>query len=200
MIRTTLAAALMAAAAAPALADVAAPSGAYAMDDSHSAVTWRIMHLGLAPYTAQLETVTGTLNFNAEDPAASTLTATIAASSVDTDYTGEKDFDSEVANFLKAGEFADITFTSTGIELTGDNTGVITGDLTFAGVTKPVSLDATLTGAIEAHPFVEGKAAMGFHATGAIKRSDFGILAGTPLDGALGDEVEIEVAAEFIQQ
>ncbi len=206
ILRSFAAAALVAGFAAPSLAqDVAAPSGVYAMDDGHASVTWKIQHLGLAPYPAQIETVTGTLNFDAEDPSKSSVTATIAAASVDTDFTGNEretveEWHTNVRGFIKAGDHPEITFTSTAVEVTGDNTGTMTGDLTFAGVTKPVTLNVTLTGALEQHPFVEGKGALGFTAAGAIKRSDFGILQESPLFGALGDEIQVEIAAEFVQQ
>ncbi len=205
ILRTAALAALATGLIAPALAETAAPSGVYAMDDSHASVTWKIKHLGLAPYTAQFETVNGTLTFDSEDPSKSSVTATIAAASVDTDFTGNEretveQWHDNVRGFLKAGEHPEITFTSTAVSVSGDATGTVTGDLTFAGVTKPVTLDVTLTGALEQHPFVEGKGALGFTASGVIKRSDFGVLAGSPLDGALGDDVAIEIAAEFIQQ
>ncbi len=198
MMKSAFAAMLLAAAAAVPAAAYTPPSGAYAMDDSHSVVTWKIMHLGLSPYTAQLETVTGTLNLNAEDLSASSISATIATASADTDYTGEKDFDGEVVKFLQGGDHPQITFASTAVTPTGDDTAAVTGDLTFLGVTKPVTLDVTLTGAVESHPFA-GQPAIGFVAEGVIKRSDFGMALG-PLDNALGDEVEIEIAAEFIKQ
>ncbi len=206
ILRSAAIAALATGLVAPALAEtVAAPSGVYAMDDSHASVTFKIQHLGLAPYTAQFETVNGTLTFDSEDPSKSAITATIAATSVDTDFTGNEretveQWHDNVRGFIKAGDHPEITFASTAVAVSGDNTGTVTGDLTFAGVTKPVTLDVTLTGALEQHPFREGKGALGFVASGMIKRSDFGILAGSPLDGALGDDVAVEIAAEFVQQ
>lgn len=174
------------------------PTGNYAIDDSHSMVTFKLQHLGLGLYTGQLETVTGTITVAGDDYADSSVTATIAATSVDTDYTGEKDFDTEVANFIQAPAFPEITFTSTGLELTGETSGVLTGDLVFAGVTQSVSLDVELTGAGD-HPFA-GAPAIGVLGTTSILRSDFGILSDTRLDGALGNEVFLEVSIEAIKQ
>ncbi len=178
--------------------DWMAYAGTYDMDDSHAVVTWSIQHLGLSQYTAQFETVTGQLTIDAENLSNSSVIATIAADSVDTDYTGEKDFDAEVEGFLGAAENPEITFASTGLELTGERTGVLTGDLTLAGVTQPVELNVILTGALESHPFV-GRPALGFTATGSISRSNFNFELPGPLQGGLGDEVNVVVTAEFIK-
>lgn len=174
------------------------PAGTYAIDDSHSVVTFKIQHLGLGLYTGQLETITGTITVAGEDYATSSVDATIAAASIDTDYTGEKDFDGEVVKFIKGTEFPTITFSASGLTDMDGHTAQLTGDLTFAGVTKPVTLAVELTGAGD-HPFA-GAPAVGLLGTTTITRSDFGILAGTRLDGGLGNDVMIEVSIEAIKQ
>ncbi|MNE38200.1 hypothetical protein D3C80_1320900 [compost metagenome] len=70
----------------------------------------------------------------------------------------------------------------------------MTGDLTFLGVTKPVTLDATFGGEIEKHPFMQVPT-IGFAAEGKFKRSDFGM----PV-GPVGDETTIRFDGEFLQQ
>ena len=75
-------------------------------------------------------------------------------------------------------------FRSTAIEVTGEKTGRITGDLTLHGVTRPVTLDVTFNGG--ANSLITGRYTLGFAATGAIKRSEFGI---SNLVPAVGDEV-----------
>ena len=44
---------------------------------------------------------------------------------------------------------------------------------------------------------ISGRYTLGFAATGTIKRSEFGI---TNLIPAIGDEVELEIHAEFLRQ
>jgi polyisoprenoid-binding protein YceI len=86
-----------------------------------------------------------------------------------------------------------MTFTSTKITRAAGNEGQMTGDLTFLGVTKPVTLDVTYYGAGVAM----GATKMGFSATGSIKRSDFGFMT---MMGPLGDQVDLQIEAEFIKQ
>ena len=86
-----------------------------------------------------------------------------------------------------------ITFVSTSIKKTGPNKGVMTGDLTLRGVTKPVSLDVTYDGFLNA---MGGRA--GFSATGVVKRSDFG--PNTMPPAILSDEVALKIELEFTKK
>ena len=75
----------------------------------------------------------------------------------------------------------------------------VTGDFTLHGVTKPVTLLVTFNGGYAGHP-MDPNARIGFSATGALKRSDFGITLGIPAPGTtmgVGDEIEIALQAEF---
>lgn len=179
-------------------AEVPVPSGKYTMDPTHASLTFKINHLGLSNYTARFTRFNIDLDLNVEDPTQSTVSANVDPNSVETDYPGEKDFDGEIARggkFFNAGEFKDVTFASKSIEMTGDNTAKITGDLTMLGETLPVTLDATLIGALAAHPFA-GAPAVGFSATGTFDRSKWGM---THLIPNVGDAVTVIIEAEFIK-
>ena len=94
-------------------------------------------------------------------------------------------------DFFGAAEGDLVTFTSTGIEVTGDNTANITGDLTMNGVTKSVVLDAKLN-QVGDHPMAN-KPWAGFDATTTLVRSDFDLGQFAPF---VGDEVEIRISIE----
>lgn len=171
------------------------PSGTYTLDKGHASLTWKVGHLGLSNYTARFTEFDSTIEFNAEDPSKSSVTATVNPGSVETDYPGETDFDAKLqgSDWFNVSEYPSITFTSTNVEVTGDNTGVITGNLTFLGVTKPVSLDVTFNGALNPHPFAQ-KPAIGFSAKGTIDRSEFGFDTYEP---NIGGDVEILIEVEY---
>jgi polyisoprenoid-binding protein YceI len=97
------------------------------------------------------------------------------------------------AEALSCEKFPTVTFQSTGIKKTGNNTGDITGNVTLHGVTKPVVLHAIFIG--EA-PGPGGRFVMGFSATGMLKRSDFDITHAY-WNLAVSDEVNFQVEAEF---
>jgi polyisoprenoid-binding protein YceI len=185
----------------PAIAQ--APAGAYAVDKTHTSLTWKVMHQGLSWYTARFTGVDIQLDFNPADVSKSKVTATIDPKSVETDFaktraaSSNTDFNAELVNdprFFNAAKFPQITFASTAISKTGDKAGKMTGNLTFLGVTKPVTLDVTFIG--DRNDPRAQKHKVGFEATGSFKRSDFGM----PGVGSAGDVIKIEVQAEFVQK
>jgi polyisoprenoid-binding protein YceI len=177
-----------------------APSGAYTLDSRHASVIWRIRHMGLGIFTARFDTISGALNFDSANPAASSIDVTIAANSVSTGVLngqGERAFDREIAeNVLGAGEHPNIRFVSRSVEVTGPTTGRIVGDLTLRGQTHPVTLDATFEGGRFVQFF--GKHVVAFSARTMIDRSQWGASFGNPMiNGTTGNDVEILIAAEF---
>lgn len=181
--------------------EVNAPSGEYALDANHSTITVRAQHFGLAYYTLRFNKVAGTLNFNAEAPAQSTIQATVDVTSLDTPYTGNRDFDSELQNssWLDAAGFTTATFTSTTVEQTGPNTARVTGDLTLRGQTHPITLDVTYNGSHSPHPMGMQISSIGFSAHGTFQRSQYGINELIPRAGndGVSDQVELIIEAEF---
>lgn len=188
----------------PALAQsIDIPSGTYTNDRTHTSVVFKISHFGFSTYTAMFDRagIAATVELNAENVADSTLTVDMSEAALATAHPIEFDprgidFDAEIASdmFLDSEE-KPISFTSTSIELTGENTAEIKGDLTLNGVTLPVTLDTTLNNAIESHPMA-GIAAFGISAKAVIDRTQFGVDA---LAGPVGADVTVEIEAEFYQ-
>lgn len=183
-------------------------AGTYAIDPTHTSVTWRVDHFGLSQYTGRFKTVDATLQFNPEDPSANSITVTIDPLSVETDYPADykaSHADSPYAtwnedlgrnaNWLNGDAFPQITFTSTSVTQETANTGKVTGDLTFLGVTKPVTLDVTYNGKAN-FPWAPDADKIGFSARTVLKRSDFGNATYAP---NIGDEVEVIIETEFQQ-
>lgn len=174
------------------------PEGNYQLDLSHASVVWKVSHLGLSDYVARFADFDANIAFDPANIEKSKVTATINPMSIQTAYpnAAEKDFDKVLATekgWFNAGEFASIDFVSTKIEMTADNTAVMTGDLTFLGVTKPVTLDVTFNGAMLKQPF-SGKPTMGFSATTTLDRTQWGMGKYAPNIGA---QVEVMIEGEF---
>ena len=96
---------------------------------------------------------------------------------------------------MNAGEFPEITFVSTGATREEDYSGTLTGDLTFLGVTRPVTLEVTYNGVANA-PWYGERDLIGFDASTTINRSEFGQ---TSLEGMISDEVAVAFSGEFLQ-
>ncbi|WP_371224296.1 YceI family protein [Roseovarius sp. 2305UL8-3] len=165
----------------------------YTLDASHSQVVFTYNHLGFSTTYNMFSGFDGEIMFDAEDPAASSVSVSMPVMSLFTGW--EKRFEHFMSDdFFGASEGDMITFTSTGIEVTGDDTANITGDLTINEMTKSVVLEAKLNKA-DTHPMA-GKPWMGFDATTTILRSDYGLGKFAP---NVGDELDVMISIEAMK-
>ncbi len=116
----------------------------YDTDQSHTEVLFQWNHSGVALQHGEFTKVKGVLNLVDDALEKSEIDVTIDTASISTGY-------APLDDVLKGGEWFNVekypeaTFKSTSIEVTGEKTAKITGDLTIRGITKPVVLDTTLT-------------------------------------------------------
>lgn len=162
----------------------------YTLDASHSQIVFSYNHLGFSTTYGMFSGFDGEIMFDQENPTNSSVTVSMPVMSM---FTGWEQRDGHFmsADFFGATEDDMITFTSTGIEVTGDDTALITGDLSMNGMTKSVVLDATLNQA-GTNPLANKEWA-GFDATTTLLRSDFGLGAFAP---AVSDEVQVMISIE----
>ena len=166
----------------------------FQVDKNHSFVLFKVSHLGAGyVYGRFTDGVSGAIS---TDPAAPDKSAVALEVKTDTLDTGlvQRDKDIKSPDFLNAKQFPLITFKSTSVQKVSDQQYAVTGDLTFHGVTKPVAVQANITG--------EGKGPKGEMRTGAevhfvVKRSEYDVKYGLP---ALGDDVQMTVAVEGVRK
>lgn len=165
----------------------------FRIDPTHTNVLLKANHIGFTNVYLKVHDVDGEFTFDQENPKDSEVSVTMQASSID-------GFDEKFNEHLHGKDFFQvetyplITFGSTDIEVTGENTAKITGDLTIKGLSQPTTLNVTFNKAGQ-NPFANDYRA-GFSATGTIKRSDYGITYATP---AVADEVGIVLEIEGIR-
>jgi polyisoprenoid-binding protein YceI len=162
----------------------------YKLDPNHTMVLFSWNHFGFSNPTANLGIDEGTLVYDAANPAKSSVEVTLPLANLDT-HVSALDEHLKKPDFFDADKYPVVTFKSTRVEPLGGNKFKVTGDLTVHGVTKPVVLDATLNKA-GMQPMLKVPA-VGFDATGTIKRSDFGVGAYVP---NVSDEVQIRITTE----
>lgn len=182
--------ALFAAAVALTATGAAAAPEKYELQPAHSQAMFSYDHLGYSTTYNLLAGWEGTIMFDADDPAQSSVEVSIPVKAL---YTGwQKRLDHFMGDeFFGAKDGDMITFKSTSVEVTGDDEGVITGDLTINGITKSVKLETEMNQAGK-HP-MSGTDWLGFDAETTIKRSDFGLGKFAP---AVGDELDVEISIE----
>lgn len=170
-----------------------APNGTYVIDTAHSQVLFSILHLGLTDYFGRFDRISGSLNYDGNQPERSSLAITIDTTSIDTPIDRITD---ALKSIFRTLQYPTATFKSTTIARTGPDTGEITGMLTIKDVTKPVTLSVRFNGSERS--LLIGGYALGFQASTIIRRSDFG------LDNAIwsafvGDDVRLTIEAMFDQ-
>ncbi|KIC08330.1 hypothetical protein RA19_20370 [Leisingera sp. ANG-M1] len=188
--KSTLFAAALAAAAATGAA--AAPEK-YMLDASHSQILFDYNHLGFSTTWGMFSGFEGEIMFDQENPAASSVNVSMPLNMMFTGWQARFDH-FMTKDFFDATEDETVSFSSTAIEVTGDSTAKITGDLTLNGVTKPVVLDAKLNQTGE-HPMAK-KPWAGFDATATVLRSDFNLGQFAPF---VSDEVNIKISIEAMK-
>lgn len=165
----------------------------YVLDREHVWITFRVAHLGFAQAVGTFSNTTGEVVFDIDQPAASSVRARIDLNTVHTALP-ERDKWLLSEKALNAAKSPFAIFESTKVEVTGKNTGTITGNLTLNGVTRPVTFQTTFN-RIGVNPLIK-KEVIGFSATGSFKRSDFDFKA---FLGPLGDEVNFAIELEAIR-
>ncbi|MFO1238335.1 MAG: YceI family protein [Alphaproteobacteria bacterium] len=172
-----------------------APAGDYRADKAHTRVIWQVSHLGTSLYTGWFKTFDIALSFDPNAPEKSALTATVDPASV---FTLDPAFDAKIAGpeFFDAAKYPEMTFVSTSATRTGEASGTIAGDLTFHGVTRPVTFDVVFRGGMMSP--LGDVYVLGFRATAVIRRSEFG--AGAYVDLGVGDEVTLTIEGELDQK
>lgn len=176
------------------LSGYAAPES-YTIDPLHTYPNFTIDHLGFSTLHGRFGKTAGKLTIDREKGTGS-VEVTIDAASIDTGFI-KRDDHLRSPDFLNVVEFPEITYKSTKVTIKPDKTGVVEGNLTLAGVTKPVRLDVKrMNCAINPMDPKKEKFVCGIDATTKIKRSDFGVKFALP---AVGDEMNIALEVEAIR-
>lgn len=197
----SLGAALAIALAAPAMAaqapiskdPAASVPGVYQTDPNHISVIARLGHAGgVSLSTFRFGKGAGTLNWQPANVSTSKIEITMDPSSIMTHVEGFAD-ELKGETFLNPAKYPEAKFVSTSVRQTGPTTAAVTGDFTFYGVTKPMTVNAEFVGGGRNG---RGIPVIGFTGSGKFKRSEHGFT--TMLPG-IGDDVEIIFDLEFRQ-
>jgi polyisoprenoid-binding protein YceI len=162
----------------------------YKLDPGHTMVLFSWNHFGYSNPVADIGIGDSTLVFDAQNPANSSVEVTMPLSNLDT-HVSALDKHLKEPDFFDADKYPTITFKSTSVKPLGGNKYEVTGNLTVHGVTKPVTLSATLNKS-GVHPMRKVQA-IGFDASGTLKRSDFGLGAYVPM---VSDEIKLNITTE----
>lgn len=165
-------------------------------DPAHTQVSFGITHLGISEVEGLFQEFDGSIISTKDDFSDANYSIVIKVPSINTGVEMRDDH-LKNADFFDAEQYPELTFKSNSSEKVGEGKYKVTGDLTFHGITKPVTLDVWYRGTVE-NP-QNGDVISGFAITGNVKRSDYNLGPDFP-EAMLSDNVVIDVDGEFIKQ
>jgi polyisoprenoid-binding protein YceI len=171
----------------------------YQIDAAHSSVQFSIRHMMISNVRGTFSGVTGTAEYDPDNPAVSSVRAEIDVNSINTSD-ANRDAHLKSADFFDVANYPKISFVSKKVEKTGGDEFRITGDLTIHGVTKETVLTASEVTPEGKDPW--GNLRIGASLKGKVNRKDFGLTWSAPLEtgGVLvGDDVKVELDLELIK-
>jgi polyisoprenoid-binding protein YceI len=171
----------------------------YELDSDHTEVRFTWDHLGMSRQGGRFLDVTGTVEINEADPAASTINVTIPLEGIATGIRQLDDHLLRSKEYFEVDAHPYITFKSTRVTMTGERVAEVVGDLSINGIVKPVTLDViwNFTGEhplAKINPTYAGAYSSGFSATTQILRSDWGLTRSIPF---VSDELKITIETEM---
>ena len=172
------------------------PPNGWRLDPGHSAVNFRVRHLGISWVNGEFQRWAMDLIFDPAHPEQASVTAHIQTNSVNTNNE-RRDNDIKSGNYLAVDSFPEMTFVSRGVQVVDSTHLRVMGDLTLRGVTRPVVLETEITGRLN-----QSRARrIAFTATTTIKRQDFGVIMNRIVEGAqvVGDDIRITIDVEALQ-
>jgi polyisoprenoid-binding protein YceI len=170
----------------------------YAIDKMHSEVTFQVRHL-LTKVRGRFTEFSGTVVFDHQHPEQSSASLTIDASSIDTG-TPDRDTHLRSDDFFVVGTHPTLTFTSSRVVKTGDDSYDVVGTLTIRGVAREITMPVTYLGTAK-DPW--GNVRAGFETSLTLNRKDFGLTWNAALETGgflVGDEVRIDLSIQAIAQ
>ncbi|SEF56465.1 YceI family protein [Billgrantia desiderata] len=163
-------------------------------EGQHAFIQFKINHLGYSYILGNFEEFEGRFYYDPEDLGASSVEMEVQVNSLNSNH-AERDRHFLSDDFLSAGDYPTATFVSTGFEPTGDNEGVLTGELTLKGETREIEMPVTLVGEGE-DPW--GSYRAGFEGSTMLTLADFGIdMSDFP---EVMEELELYVTFEGVRQ
>jgi polyisoprenoid-binding protein YceI len=179
--------------------DLAALTGAYTLDPSHSTIGFVARHAMVTNVKGGFQDFEGTLHLDGSDPSKSTASIDVKMDSLET---GSADRDNHLksADFFKIEDHPQMTFRSTKAEALGGDDYRITGDLSILGTTKQITIHLEFNGAAK-DPF--GNERVGFEGKAEILRSDWGLTWNAALETGgvlISDKIKLVFDLSAIKQ
>ena len=144
----------------------------FQLDSSHSSIEFAVPWMGLTKVRGTFTDIRGSIGFDANDLARSSITIVIQTPSITT-FNGQRDKDIRGKSFFDVATYPTARFTSRTIEKAGD-AWLMHGALTIRGITRDVDVPFTYLGEVVDSGGVGHR--LGFEGRITIERRDYGVV------------------------
>jgi polyisoprenoid-binding protein YceI len=169
------------------------------LDKMHSELGFKIRHLMISNVSGSFKNFGAEIETEEKDFSTARINLTAEINSI---FTNNEHRDAHLLNsdFFEVEKYPALTFKSTKVEKTDNDTFALYGALTMKGITQPVKLNVEYNGIAKDH---YGQEKAGFVVTGKINRNDWGMNfnAATETGGlVLGEDVKINADIQLVKQ
>src|SRR5579862_1446996 len=182
----------------PATLQASTSTAPWQIDPSHTEVEFSARHLMISNVKGRFSDPAGSVTIDPEHPASLNLDVTIPVATIDT-RNQQRDAHLRSADFFDADHFPTMSFKGTRVSGDISDRFTLSGQLTIRGVTRDVTFDVTAEGS---GPDPWGNERLGFSATAAISRAEFGLTWNQLLETggvAVGDQIRIIINTELMR-
>jgi polyisoprenoid-binding protein YceI len=172
---------------------------AWVIDSAHTEVNFTVRHMMISNVRGQFQKLSGTVEFDETNPAATTVDVQIEAASVNT-KDEKRDGHLMSPDFFAAAQYPHLTFKSKRVDVKDATHARLVGDLTIRDITKEVTLEVEFNGLAKS-PW--GTTNAGFSARTSINRKDWGLNWNVALETGgilVGDQINIAIELEVVKQ
>jgi polyisoprenoid-binding protein YceI len=170
----------------------------YIVDPNHTTIGFSARHLMVTTIRGKFHEWRGQVEVEDDNPLAAVATLTIKAASIDS---GNQMRDNDLrTNILDVEDHPEITYRSTTVEQVDERRYRVTGELSIAGTTNPIILDAEIE---EGFLDMMGMHRVGFGLRGTLRRSDWQLTWNPVLEGGrlvISEEATIEIDGALVRE
>ncbi|MCG7984848.1 MAG: YceI family protein [Candidatus Thiodiazotropha lotti] len=161
-------------------------------EGGHAFIQFRISHLGYSVLAGRFNKFSGEFVYDTSNPSKASVSVLVETASIDSNH-AERDKHLRDDDFLAVKQFPEARFVSSSYLERKDGTGLLKGNLTLRGVTRPIEIEVEHVGA-GSDPW--GGYRRGFTGKTRLVLADFGI---TKYLGDAAKEMELILGIEGIR-
>lgn len=173
---------------------VSAQAELFTVDTAHAGINFAIKHMMISNTKGAFNAFEGVVDYDIASKTLVSIKGSIDTASIDTN-SEKRDGHLRNADFFNVELHPKITFVSSSVQKTGENSFAVTGTMNFLGSDHELTLPVTVHGPVDGR---QGGKLIGLESHTTLNRRDLGMTYGKP--AMIGDEVKVSIEAEALAE